>query len=228
LELFAVGVNHTTAPIEVREKLALLPEDLPKALAALAKHVPEAAILSTCNRTELYGNGPDAKKGLAAFERFLAESHHLHTAEVGPYLKRYTQVEATSHLFAVASGIDSMVLGETEILGQVSDALVAASKEGRMGTPLLRLFHHALRTGRRARSETGISRHALSVSYAAVQMAKQVFDGLSRSRVLVISAGEAGKLTAKTLKDAGVAQDNIGDGAACFFRRVYSGVKIND
>lgn len=209
MEILTIGVNHTSAPVEVREKLALLPEELPQALAALGQHLPGALILSTCNRTEIYATVMKIEAGLKEVEAFFRDYHHLEPEKLAPYLRQYRNEEAVRHLFAVASGIDSMVLGETEVLGQVGDALGVASEQGRVGKSLVRLFHHALRTGRRARTETGISRHALSVSSAAVQVARKVFDGLGQSRVLVISAGEAGKLTAKTLKDEGVARIGV-------------------
>jgi glutamyl-tRNA reductase len=206
LNIVAVGVNHKSAPVEIRERLALVPEDLPQALGVLGSFIPEAAILSTCNRTELYGAGLEPAEGVAALTSFLGHHHGLSEDELAPYLYHHTQDNAPRHLFSVASGIDSMILGETEILGQVRESLVSASAAGRVGTGLSRLFHHAMRAGRRARTETGISRHAVSVSYAAVEMARQVFGGLENSHVLVISAGEAGKLTARSLKDSGAAE----------------------
>ena len=206
MNIVAVGVNHKSAPVEIRERLALVPEELPQALGVLGDFIPEGAILSTCNRTELYGAGLEPRAGIEALTSFLGRYHGLSEDELEPYAYHHTQDNAARHLFGVASGIDSMILGETEILGQVREALVAASAAGRVGTGLSRLFHHAMRTGRRARTETGISRHAVSVSYAAVEMARQVFGGLEHSRVLVISAGEAGKLTARSLKDSGAAE----------------------
>ena len=205
MHIAAIGVNHRTAPVEVRERLALVPEDLPDALHVLAKVAPESAILSTCNRTEVYAIFERLPSG-DPLSHYLSEHHRLPAKELEPYLYRYSQDEAVRHLFAVASGIDSMILGETEILGQVRGALVQASEAGQVGKALSRLFHDALRTGRRARVETGISRHAISVSAAAVQLARQVFGGLERCKVLVISAGEAGKLTAKSLRDSGAGE----------------------
>ncbi|MBI3744317.1 MAG: glutamyl-tRNA reductase [Chloroflexi bacterium] len=205
MHIAAIGVNHRTAPVEVRERLALVPEDLPDALRALARVSPESAILSTCNRTEVYAIFERLPSG-DPLSHYLSEHHRLASEELEPYLFRYNQDEAVQHLFAVASGIDSMILGETEILGQVRGALVQASEAGQVGKALSRLFHDALRTGRRARVETGISRHAISVSAAAVQLARQVFGGLERCKVLVISAGEAGKLTAKSLRDSGAGE----------------------
>jgi len=209
VKIVALGVNHHTAPVEVRERLAMVREELAPAHEALWRVVPSGVILSTCNRTEVYGLTDDDTDGRASIAGFLADFHHVPPRELASYLYSWEGAEAVRHLFSVASGIDSMILGETEILGQVREALVTASMTGPVSLTLSRLFHHAMRTGRRARVETEISRHALSVSHAAVQMAKQVFDGLSRCRVLVISAGEAGKLTAKSLRDAGAKEIGV-------------------
>ena len=209
MEIVSIGINHRTAPVEVRERVTMLGEELPGALTALKGRVDEGAVLSTCNRTEVYALVPDARAGVDTLKGFLAETHGLSLDELAPYLYTHTHRDAARHLFAVASGIDSMILGESEILGQVRDALVAASDAGLVGTPLSRLFHWAMRTGRRAREETAISRHTVSVSFAAVQMARQVFGGLDQCRVLVISAGEAGKLTAKGLRNAGAREIGV-------------------
>ena len=209
MQIIAIGVNHKSAPVEVRERLSLLDEELPDALAGLRLHAPEGAILSTCNRTEVYAIAPDAGAGAETLKGFLAGWRRLPVDQLSPYVYSATQRDAARHLFAVACGIDSMILGETEILGQVREALVAASNAGTVGLPLSRLFHAALRTGRLARQETAISRHTVSVSYAAVQMARQVFGGLEQCRVLVISAGEAGKLTARSLRQAGAREIGV-------------------
>lgn len=201
--IVAIGINHRTAPVEIRERVTLLEDGLTAAAAQLGSHVAEGAVLSTCNRTEIYATVGDAASGLSALKRFLSSYSGLPIHELEPYLYTHTQNEAVRHLFAVASGIDSQILGETEILGQVRDALVLSSAAGVVGVPISRLFHAALRTGRMAREQTAISRQAVSVSSAGVHMARQVFGGLDRCKVLVISAGEAGALTARCLKDAG-------------------------
>lgn len=206
MQVISVGVNHASAPVEVREKLALVGEQIPAALAQVSGYVPEAAILSTCNRMEVYALVADASSGAEALKSYMSEFHKLSPKDFEPHLYIYRNEEAARHLFAVASGIDSMILGETEILGQVREALAEASNVESIGTTLSRLFHWALRTGRKARVETAISRNAVSVSYAAVTKARDIFGGLSHCRVLVISAGDAGKLTAKTLRDSGAGE----------------------
>lgn len=205
MHIVAVGINHRTAPVEVRERVMMLHEEIAPAVARLKENASEGAVLSTCNRTEVYVIAADAAKGVQTVKAFLAETGRLGDGVLEPYLYVHTDNEAVRHLFAVASGIDSLVLGETEILGQVRGALTIASDAGATGVPLSRLFHAALRTGRQAREETAISRHAVSVSSAGVQMARQVFGGLEHCQVLVISAGEAGSLAARSLKDAGAA-----------------------
>ena len=202
MQIVSVGVNHKTTPVEVRERLALLEEELPGALADLNTYVLEGAILSTCNRTELHGVVHEATQGLQELRAFLARCHDIPAQELAPHVYEYSGHDAVRHLFRVASGVDSMILGETEILGQVRDALVSASAAGTVGASLSRMFHWALRTGRRAREQTAISRHTVSISHAGVQMARQVFGGLEQCSVLVISAGEVGKLTAKSLRSA--------------------------
>ena len=205
MHIVAAGINHRTAPVEVRERVMMLPEEVMPAVVRLKAHVSEGAVLSTCNRTEVFAIVSDAAAGMLALKACIGESGRMSLAELEPHIYTHTGQDAVRHLFAVASGIDSQILGETEILGQVRGALVSAAEAGAMGVPLSRLFHSALRTGRLAREQTAISRHAASVSSAGVQMARQVFGGLEQCRVLVISAGEAGSLTARCLKDAGAA-----------------------
>ncbi len=209
LSIVGVGINHRTAPVEVRERVTLVEEELSEALDLLRRYVPSGAILSTCNRTEVYSIAPPAAGGRDTLSRFLSDCHRIPSGELNPYLYGYDGRDVVEHLFGVACGIDSMVLGETEIMGQVRDALAAASDAGMVRTPLSRLFHDALRTGRTARERTAISRHTVSVSHAAVQMARQVFSGLEHCRVLVISAGEAGNLTAKSLRNHGAGEIGV-------------------
>ena len=203
MQIIVIGVNHKTAPVEVREKLALGTEQGRQALDFLGTYAQAGVIVSTCNRTEVYTTCDKAEEGFNSLGSFLGNYHSLAQEEVEPYLYRYSAGEAVRHLFRVASGIDSMILGEYEILGQVREALSSSVEAGTMNHPLSKLFHHGLRVGRRARRETLISRQAVSVSFTAVQLAKRVFGEIGDCKVLVISAGQAGKLAGKALRDWG-------------------------
>ena len=204
MRLVAVGLNHKTAPIHLRERVAVPRNALPEALADLSERCGEAVLVSTCNRTEVYSvsNHPDATAD--AIESLLAEYAGTDRTELSPYLYRSVGLDAARHLFRVASGLDSMMLGESEILGQVRNALTAASESGSVGVPLSRLFHGAIRAGRRAREETDVSRNSLSLSYAGVQLVQRAAGGLTGLRALLVGAGEAGRLLARALRTTGV------------------------
>ncbi|SUZ78450.1 uncharacterized protein METZ01_LOCUS31304 [marine metagenome] len=211
LEFLVVGLNHRTAPVEVRERLSLNKEQLPEALSAMNNHGASGVILSTCNRSEFYTldlpenpstEGP--KSGADRVKDFLVERFGISLLDVDRYLYVYRGYDCIHHLFRVASSLDSMILGEEQIIGQVRDAYETATTAGTAQGPLAQLFQQALRVGRRVRRETGISRNALSVSRACVEMAKSVLGDLSRRRVLVVGAGEAGELAAEVLSLSGV------------------------
>jgi glutamyl-tRNA reductase len=204
LVVTCVGLNHRTAPVEEREKVAFSPQELPAALAALSAELDSAVIVSTCNRTELYST---TDGGDLQLERLLSALAACKGTELHPRLTYFLRHdEAVRHLFRVASGVDSMVLGESQILGQVRDAMSAATQAGTLNGVLSRLFHCALRVGKRARSQTNIGRYAVSVSSAAVALAKQTAGALDGKTVLVISAGSTGKLAAHSLADSGAAR----------------------
>ena len=206
MQVLVVGLNDKTAPIEVREKVALGTEQLKQSLPLLFNYVPQGVILSTCNRTEVYvvaDHGSAVRQGV---ESFLSNLGGIPAAELSPYLYTFREEMAVRHLFRVASGLESMVLGEFEVLGQVRHALEEAERTGDVGLPLLNLFRHAVRVGRHVRNATAISENAVSVSSAAVNLAKKFFPEFSSCKVLVISAGEAGKLSVKTLSKSGVSQ----------------------
>ncbi|MEX2373942.1 MAG: glutamyl-tRNA reductase [Dehalococcoidia bacterium] len=191
------GLSHHSAPIEVRERLAVAPEGVPALLQdARDRFGRGAALLSTCNRLELYLGGDQDE---AAVRAFIAGHFGADLPTVERHVKVARDVEAVKHLYAVASGIDSMVLGETEVLGQVRSAFSATVKAQTDDVVISRLFHTALRTGRRARAETDISAHALSVSSIAAKQAKALFPDLADASVLVIGAGEAGRLAAQAI-----------------------------
>jgi glutamyl-tRNA reductase len=204
--LFLAGISHKTAPVSVRERLAFNSEELPEALARLHCDLGKGVILSTCNRTELYLDAPrdcDPRREALAF---LAGAKGLTAPEPEGRFYFLKQRQAVRHLFRVAAGVESMVVGEAEILGQVRSAFVAAAEAGCNDLYLSRLFHSAIRVGRRARAETSIGRSVLSMSSLAVALARKTLGDLSSRSVLVISAGEAGKLAASALRDNGASR----------------------
>ena len=204
LVVTCVGLNHRTAPVEEREKVAFSPEELPEALAGLRQELSNAVVVSTCNRTELYST---TDGGDPQLERLLGALAATKGVQLHPRLTYFlTHGEAVRHLFRVACGIDSMVLGESQILGQVRDAMSAATQAETLNGVLSRLFHCALRVGKRARSQTNIGRYAVSVGSAAVSLAKRTAGTLDGRTVLVISAGSTGKLAAHSLADSGAAR----------------------
>jgi glutamyl-tRNA reductase len=206
VEIAVCGLNHRSAAIDLLEKLAFTPEKRTSALAQLTSQsasppwsFPEAVILATCNRVELYVALPDCGADAEGLAGFLAAFHGLALAEVAPSLYNYRGPDAVRHLLTVAAGIDSVVLGEPQILGQVRMAFEEARAQGAAGRVLSALFRQALETGKRVRSETGISRHFASVSSAAVEVAAGQFADLSACQVLIIGAGKTGRLAAQSL-----------------------------
>ena len=198
--LTLVGLSHRTAPVELRERLAFSEPALRRALDQLGSGMTEALVLSTCNRTELYLVSGEAR----ATEDLLARLRGIETLDLVGSCYRFEDELAVSHLLRVASGLDSMVLGETQILGQVRDALETATAAGSAGRMLGRIVPLALEVGKRARSETGISRRALSPSSVAVELARQTLGDLRPVAALVIGAGDASRAAARSLKAAGV------------------------
>ncbi len=201
MHITLIGISHKTAPVAVRERFAFSPEELPKALPRFGG---AAVLLSTCNRTEVYltAHHPIAAGSVIALLRELKGG-----ADVpDDAFYHLAGNDAARHLFRVAAGIESMVLGEAEILGQVRVAFSAATAANTHNAVLSQLFHEAIRVGRRARSETQIGRHAVSVSSTAVALAKRTLGELSSRTVLVVSAGEAGKLAARNLAKHGASR----------------------
>jgi len=199
-----VGVQHDTSPVAVREKLSIPRRQMRDALASLRGYLPAGIILATCNRTEVYALDEDGHSTEQAIRRFLGDWAGVAEEELAPYLYHSSDHEAMRHLSQTASGLCSMVVGEHEILGQTRRALQDAEQAQMVNLPLRKLFQHAIRTGRRVRDETGISRNALSVSAAAVELAAEVTRDIGNRRVLLIGAGEAGKLVARALSQMGV------------------------
>lgn len=205
MHLVVIGLNHTTAPVDIRERLSIPDGDPSGFLKSLTRsdQVSEAVVLSTCNRTEVYAwtrsrdDDDDILDAIAEFFQMPRDSFQ-------PYLYSLAGHKAIEHLFRVSSGIDSMIVGEAQILGQVKTAYAAASGSGAAGTVLSALFRQAITVGKRARTETEIGRGAFSIGYAAVQLARSIFDPLKGRTVLIIGAGKMGELTATHLSSAGV------------------------
>ncbi len=206
MSLICIGVNHRSAPVGLLERLAVPAVGLPKALHHLLSgdHVAEAAVLSTCNRTEVYARCTRFHGAVADVRAFLAAHSGADPAEVDEHLYTYYDDGAVAHLFGVAAGLDSMIVGEGEILGQVRSAWQAAEAEGAAGQVVSRAFRHALAVGKRARTETGIARHALSVSSAAVALASDRLGSLGGRSVLVLGAGDMAEGMVHGLVGAGV------------------------
>lgn len=204
--IVAVGVNHRTAPLAVREKLSFSARSLPAHLQRLQNHgeIEGCAIISTCNRTEIYANPTEVEDGLRAIWDFLSEYSGLDISEIKSYTFTHTLYDAVRHLFRVSAGLDSMILGETQILGQVRDTYEIALKAGTTNGVLNTFFKQAITVGKKVRSETGIDKNAVSVSYAAVKLAQQKFGDLKGRSVLVVGAGKMSELTAKHLLANGV------------------------
>ena len=201
--LLAVGCSYRNTPVDVRERLAFNPASLPAALAELgARYGCEAVVLSTCNRVELYLARAEAVVAPDAdlIAEFIAEFHRLPLAEVRPHLYHHRNADAVRHLFRVNASLDSMILGEGQIAGQVKVAYELAGAQAAVGPVLHGLFQHAQRAAKRVRTETGIARGRVSVSSAAVDYVRQVFERFDDKIILVIGAGKMGELTLKHLR----------------------------
>jgi glutamyl-tRNA reductase len=203
MNITLIGISHKTAPVEVREHFAFAPEELPGVLARLGDGHAGAALLSTCNRTEVYLASTRAVGDPRPVVALLSEVKGEAAIEGAPFFA-LTGREAARHLFRVAAGVESMVVGESEILGQVRGAFTAATAAGTHTPALSRLFHTAIRVGRRVRTQTAIGRRSVSVSSTAVSLARTTLGDLAQKTVLVVGAGEAGKLTAGNLAGSGV------------------------
>lgn len=208
----ALGINHQTAPVELRERVAFAQSATGEALQAMRRlpGVQEVALLSTCNRTEIYAVCEHDNEVLPCWLAAYAQSGGLphapaaDAAQLSDYLYRHTDVAAVRHLFRVASGLDSLVLGEPQILGQVKQAWATAREAGSLGTRLDRLFQHTFATAKRARTDTRIGANPVSVASAAVRMAQDNFARIADSTVLLIGAGETIELAARHVVQAGV------------------------
>jgi len=204
MTLLAVGINYNTAPVSIRERLAFPSEMLDISLKNLYKYrdISEAAILSTCNRTEFYFRAAEANP--QNLVDWIAETKQINPYEFSPYLYSHTDNETIRHMFRVACGLDSMILGEPQILGQMKTAYQAAYQAGTLGKTLSKLFHHTFSAAKKVRTDTAIGSSPVSVAFAAVQLAQQIFDKLSNQTALLIGAGETIELTARHLHHYGV------------------------
>jgi glutamyl-tRNA reductase len=204
--LLLVGISHRTAPVELRERVDFSAHGVGDALRALATRgsTREAVIVSTCNRSEIYSACDDVHATRSDLERFIGEFNGVAATEVAPHIYELSDLEAARHLFRVAAGLDSLVVGEPQILGQVKDAHALAAEAQTVGPVLNRVFHSSFAVGKRVRTETGLGAGAVSVSYAAVALARKIFGELTGMNVVVVGAGEMGKLTAMHMKTHGV------------------------
>jgi len=207
LKLCCLGVSHKTAPVEVREKYSFKGEELETSLLQLnaLPSVEECMILSTCNRVEIYFTSRASNPFKEIYD-FLTENKSATVEEINQFFYKKEQKEAVRHGFYVASSLDSMVVGEPQIVGQFKDAFGAARDSGTIGTVMCRFCETAFKVSKRVRTETGISKNAVSISFAAVELAKKIFGTLSGKRVAIIGAGEMAELAVKHLISNGVSE----------------------
>ena len=208
MHLFLLGVSHRTASVDLRERLDFSSRDIGAASEALAARssAAESVVLSTCNRSEIYIASGDPARARDELVAFLSDYHQLPPDVFLPHLFVHDDVQAARHLFRVAAGLDSLVVGEPQILGQVKDAFQAAAERHCTGPLLSKTFHWAFGVGKRVRSETALGEGAVSVSFAAVALARKIFGRLHGRRVLLVGAGEISALTAQHLRSHGVAE----------------------
>jgi glutamyl-tRNA reductase len=206
MKITLTGINHQIAPVAIREKVAISTDRLPDALSTLRAFTSKGLVLSTCNRTEVYTVDSDESQSGKAGLNFLKTRLNIPDDTLPQYMYILENIAAVEHLFRVASGLESMIIGEYEVLGQVGQALKSAERAGMTNLPLRHIFQDALRTGRRVREETEISRNALSVSSVAVDMAVEITGNLDGNKMLVIGVGEAGRLVAKVAGRRGISR----------------------
>ncbi|MDF2179388.1 glutamyl-tRNA reductase [Aliiglaciecola sp. CAU 1673] len=206
MALIAFGINHNTAPVEVREKVAFTPDNVMDALLSIRQELQanESVILSTCNRTEIYADLDDAQ--VAGLRAWIAGFHGIEHPVLEKSSYFHAQQDAVKHLMRVACGLDSMVLGEPQILGQVKQAYTQAKDSGAVGANFERLFQHTFAIAKKVRTQTDIGANAVSVAFASVQLAKHIFSSLEKVKVLLIGAGETIELVARHLSEQGVSQ----------------------
>lgn len=204
MALLAVGLNHKTAPVQIRERVAFAPDQLPETLRNLAAqaNISEAAILSTCNRTEMLCCVDVADSAIII--EWLRQHHKFSENELNPYMYIHPEQMAVRHMLRVASGLDSLVLGEPQILGQLKAAYSTAREAGTVGTQLSKLFEYTFSVAKQVRTDTAIGASPVSVAFSAVSLSKQIFSDLSEHTALLIGAGETIELAARHLKESGI------------------------
>ena len=205
MRIAVLGTSNRTSPLDLRERLAFPPNELCGALQAMRDYVPEGAIVSTCHRVELYAAADSLRPMKTALKRFWAKQRGVPLKGLDAHLYYFEGEEAVRHLFSVAGGLDSAIIGEPQILGQVRAALESSLQHRATGSVITGLFRQAVTAGKRVRTETGIGRNAASISYAAVELARQIFGDLRSSRVLLVGTGKMGELAARNLLSKGVA-----------------------
>ena len=202
MDFLLLGISHHTAPVDLRERVDFTKRGVIEALRELATDPAptEAVVLTTCNRSEIYVACQDAKSMRTDLARFMSRFHDVPESDLAPYLYAHHNADVARHLFRVVAGLDSLVVGEPQIFGQVKEAFSTASAEQRTGTLLHRLFTRSFSVGKRVRAETGLGEGAVSVSYAAISLARKIFRTLKNRAVLVVGAGEMAELTATHLR----------------------------
>jgi len=204
--IVVVGLSHKTAPIEVREKLSFPESTAPDALRALVQSpgIRECIILSTCNRVEIYAYAQDSAEGVEQIQQFISMYHNLSRESLAQALYVHVDAQGARHIFRVASSLDSMIVGEPQILGQLKDAFDLALKGKTTGAVLNKLLKKAISVAKRVRTETKIAESAVSISFAAVELAKKIFGDLGGKTVMLLGAGEMAELAARHLINNGV------------------------
>ncbi|PLR75483.1 glutamyl-tRNA reductase [Bacillus sp. V3-13] len=211
MHILVVGLNYKTAPVEIRERLTFNQPDLGEAMKSLKekKSILENVIVSTCNRTEIYAVVDQLHTGRYYIKEFLSEWFGIEQSEFSPFLFIYEQDGAVEHLFKVSCGLDSMILGETQILGQVRSSFLLAQEENTIGTVFNQLFKQSVTVAKRGHAETDIGANAVSVSYAAVELARKIFGSLENKHVLVLGAGKMGELAIQNLHANGASKVTV-------------------
>jgi len=228
MKVLVAGLNHKIADVDVREKLAFTGSKLEEGLLRFSSlpDVDEAIILSTCNRVELYANVSETEKAAESIKTFLSEFHNINKDSLDNALYFYHDIEAVKHVFKVASSLDSMIVGEPQILGQLKDAFDLALAKKTTGILLNKLMKKAISAAKRVRTETRIAENAVSISFSAVELAKKIFTDLSKKVCMLLGAGEMAELAAKHLISNGVREVLVANRTferACFLAEEFHG-----